>query len=505
MYFFVKTNMKKVRTRIAPSPTGFATIGNLRTALFNYLLAKKYGGEFVLRIEDTDKKRSVVGSEEYMIKSLEWLGITPDDGINSDGTAMYRQSEREYKSFIDKLIEKDSAYFAFDSEEELKIVRDNSGKKPFSYNSKTRGFMKNSETLSIEEVECRINNGDNYVIRFKMPENREVKFFDLIYGETTFNTDDLDDKIILKSDGTPTYHGGVVIDDYLMGITHVVRGNEWISSTPLHILMYEAFGWDIPEFAHVPLLLDKKGKKISKRRAKEYDFPISIFEYSDEDSGEIIQGFKELGYEPEAILNALSLLGWNSGTDREIYSKEELINEFSLERVGNSDARVDGDKIKWFNSHYIRNKPADYILENMGIPEGFIWQLNDDKLDLIAKFATERAIFVTELKGSMSYLYSDIDLSEIKFKNVDEFMKVMKFENTISFDADFSTPDSIRVALESTCTRVNVPIGKIMPMLRMALAGGVPGPQLPDIMYLIGKEESMSRIDAMLCRMRDLV
>lgn len=506
-----RRKMKKIKTRIAPSNTGFATIGNLRTALFNYLFAKKHGGEFILRIEDTDKKRSVVGSEEYMIKSLDWLGITPDDGVNSDGTAMYRQSEREYKSFIDRLLEKGSAYYAFDSEEELKRVRDNSGKKPFSYNSKTRGLMKNSETLSPEEVEHRINSGDSYVVRFKMPENREVKFFDLIYGETTFNTKDLDDKVILKSDGTPTYHGGVVIDDYLMGITHVIRGNEWISSTPLHILMYEAFGWDIPEFAHLPLLFDDKGKKISKRKAKDYNFPICLLEYIDPETGEKVQGFKEMGYESDAILNALSLLGWNPGTDKEIFSKEELINEFSLEKVNNSGAKVDGDKIKWFNSHYLRNKPTNFILENMtSMPGEFLFSLNEFKMNLIAKMVVERVVFSKDLNNAMNYLWSAPDLSgEIKMKNVDEFVGFMEVfvadDFMESFEESDWTVEHIRMELEFLAKNMEIGLGKVMPMLRIALTGGEPGPQLPEIMYIIGAEETKKRVDTLLGKIKELV
>jgi len=501
--------MKKIKTRIAPSNTGMATIGNLRTAIFNYLFAKKHGGDFILRIEDTDKKRSVPGSEEYMIRSLEWIGITPDDGINKDGTAMYRQSEREYKSYIDILLKNGNAYYAFDTAEELSKARELSGKSPFSYNSLTRNSMQNSLSLSKDEVNKRINRGDKFVIRFKVPRDCEVKFDDLILGKININTNDIDDKVILKSDGTPTYHGGVVIDDYLMGITYVIRGNEWVSSTPLHILMYKAFGWEVPTFVHLPLLLDKNGKKISKRKAKDYDFPICLLEYIDVESGEKVDGFKEIGYESDALLNALTLLGWNSGTDKEIFSKEELIKEFSFDNVGKSGARVDSKKLKWFNSHYLRSRNPEWILERMNLPGEFVVKTEDDKLDLMASMATERAVYASDLKDSLTYIHDTPSLGDdFKMKNVDEFIRVMNVFVADDFMDDFDenewTSKNIRYELEHISANMSIKVGKIMPMLRIALCGGASGPQLPDVMYVIGPEETKKRVDALLDKIKEL-
>lgn len=504
---------KKIKTRFCPSPTGYASIGNLRTAIFNWLFAKKHGGEFVIRIEDTDKARFVSGSEEYVIKSLEMIGIIPDDGVNVDGTAKYRQSEKDYSSHIDFLLKNNYAYMAFDSELELEEIRKKTlkiSKSPFSYNSFTRNVMKNSISLSKIEVEERLGRGDKYTIRFNTPKNREIKLNDLVRGKIIFNTNNIDDKVLLKSDGTPSYFIANTIDDIDSEISHVIKGEEWLSSFPIIALLYEAFECEIPEFAHLPLLLDSKGAKISKRKASEYDFPICLLEYVDLESGEMIKGFKEMGYEPDALLNALSLLGWNSGTDKEIFSKEELINEFSLEKVNNSGARVNGDKLKWFNSYYLKNKrSSEWIIEKMNIPKKFTDSLSVDKLNIISLMVMERVVLTTELNGAMSYLYNDIDLrGEIKFKNIDEFIRVMSVfvdkDFMLNFDDIDWTPEHIRMELESISINLDTTVGKIMPMLRVALTGGESGPQLPDVMYIIGPKETKRRIDYLLHVIKEL-
>jgi glutamyl-tRNA synthetase len=493
---------KKIRTRIAPSNTGYASIGNIRTAIFNYLFAKKHGGEFILRIEDTDGKRSVHGSEEYIIKSLEWIGITPDDGVNPDGTAKYRQSEKDYNKYIDILLKNGNAYYAFDSEDELETIRKKTlekSKKPFSYNCFTRNFMKNSISLSAEDVKDRMDGGDKYVVRFNTPKNREIKLNDLICGETIFNTNNIDDKILLKSDGMPSYFIANTIDDIDFEITHVIKGVEWLSSFPTIALLYEALNAEIPQFAHLPLLLDKNGAKISKRKAKEYDFPICLLEYKDPESNEVIPGFRELGYEPDALLNALSFLGWNPGTTQEIFSKEELINAFSLERVNNSGARVGGEKLKWFNVQYLRNKNNAELYNNYIYPKlksGHTIYSADNNLKIV-DIAMERSIFAKELYDNVRYFYEPIILNEnLILKNQSEFTEVMdKFLTSI---LDSWIHDSIKQNLESICQTLNIKIGKIMPDLRLALTGGMPGPDLFTIMEILGQEETFNRINNVL-------
>jgi glutamyl-tRNA synthetase len=326
----------KVKVRFAPSPTGALHIGGVRTALFNYLFAKKHGGEFLLRIEDTDKHRFVAGAEKYIIDSLAWCGISPDDGVNADGTAKYRQSEREYRSYADRLIARGDAYYAFDTKDELDAMRkslEDAGSSVQGYSFSTRMFMKNSFTLSVEEVKLRIDSGNPYVIRFNTPANTEIKFIDSVKGEVSFNSNSMDDKVLFKSDGLPTYHLANVVDDHLMEITHVIRGDEWLSSAPLHILLYKAFGWDKPEFCHLPLILGPDGKKLSKRHGDKYGFPVfpMTWDYVDEEGKDVhITGFKDENYEPDALLNFLVLLGWNPGNDKEIMAVDEMISLFDI-------------------------------------------------------------------------------------------------------------------------------------------------------------------------------
>lgn len=506
---------KRVRTRIAPSPTGPAHIGTIKTALVNYLFAKKNGGDFILRIEDTDSKREVAGSIDYIKKSLDWLGIVPDESPWNEGSyGPYKQSHRAdiYKKHVDELISSGHAYYAFDTPEELDKMRDDlkaSGVKNFGYSGSVRDRMKNSFTLSDSEVKSRIDSGEPYVVRFKISRNEEVRFEDRIRGWIVFNTSSLDDKVIWKSsDGLPTYHLANVIDDHLMEISHVIRGDEWVSSTPLHILLYKAFGWDHPYFAHLPLILGPDGKKLGKRN--KYGIPVFAldWDYVDPDGENVsITGFKDLGYEPEALVNFLVLLGWSPGDNLEIMSMDDMKSLFTLERVNSAGAMFDLPKLNSFNAHYLRSKSRDYILSMMNLPNDL--SLDDDKLDLIAKMATERAVFATDLSGSVDYLFESPSLDgEITLKNVDEFVSVMNVfaadDFLKNFDESEWTVEHIRMELEFLAKNMEIAVGKVMPMLRVALTGGKPGPQLPDIMYVIGREETKARIDALVSKISEI-
>lgn len=506
---------KKVRVRFAPSPTGALHIGGIKTALVNYLYAKKHGGDFFIRIEDTDSKREVKGSVDYIKNSFEWLGIPIDESPWTGGNyGPYYQSERKdiYKKYVDKLIALGHAYYAFDTKEELDKMRDDlsaSGIKNAGYTGVIRERMNNSLTISSEDVNSKISSGEAYVVRFKMPRGEDVKFEDKIRGWVIFNSKDLDDKVIWKSsDELPTYHLANVVDDHLMETTTVIRGEEWLSSTPLHILLYKAFGWEQPEFAHLPLILGPDGKKFGKRN--KYGIPAFPMDwtYTDPDGNiESIKGFRELGYEPDALLNFLALLGWNPGGNVEFMSVNEMTSLFSLDRINQAGARFDMVKLNSFNAHYLRSKSTDWIIEKMSIPSNH--GLSAEKLEIIAKMATERAVFAHELPGSVDYIFNEPILEgELKLKNIDDFVKVMNVfidEDFMSgFDEDEWTIEHIKMELEFISKNVGSEIGKIMPMLRIALTGGKPGPQLADIMYIIGPEKSKIRINALLSKIKEL-
>jgi len=419
-----------------------------------------------------------------------------------------------YKKHVDMLIESGHAYYAFDTPEELAEMRKtlkSSGVKSPGYSGTVRERMKNSLYMPKDEVDAKIAAGDPYVVRFNMPRNEEVRFKDEIRGWIVFNTNNLDDKVIWKSsDGLPTYHLANVVDDHSMEISHVIRGEEWVSSTPLHVLLYEAFGWEHPTFAHLPLILGPDGKKLGKRN--KYGIPVFALDwsYTDLEGNEVnINGFREAGYEPDALINFLALLGWNPGDDIEFMSKDEMVNLFTIDRVNKAGAMFDKKKLDSFNAHYLRSKDSDYILSMMNMPKEFIDKMSPDKLDLIAKMATERAVFVSELKDAMSYLYENPDLEgELKLKNVDQFTRIMSVfadDDVIeNYDESDWTPENIRKGLESIASNTEIKLGKAMPMLRLALTGGLPGPQLPDIMYVIGREETRSRINALLSKIKEL-
>ncbi|MEK6828534.1 MAG: glutamate--tRNA ligase [Nanoarchaeota archaeon] len=505
---------KKVRVRFAPSPTGPLHIGGVKTALVNYLYAKKHGGDFIIRVEDTDSKREVAGSDQYMFDSLFWLKLGIDESPWTGGPyGPYRQSERKdiYKKYVDELIKLGHAYYAFDTKEELDKMREDlaaTGIKNTGYTGVVREKMNNSLRMSPADVKNKIDAGEPYVVRFKMSRNEDVKFEDKIRGWVTFNTKDLDDKVIWKSsDQLPTYHLANVVDDHLMEITNVIRGEEWLSSTPLHVLLYKAFGWEHPEFAHLPLILGPDGKKLGKRNKYGIPvFPLS-WTYTDPDGVvESIQGFRELGYEPDALINFLALLGWSPGGNREFMSMSEMIELFDVDRINQAGARFDMVKLNSFNAHYLRSKNREWILEKMNIPENH--GLSDEKLSILAKMATERVTFAHELAGSVDYIFNEPDLSgELDMKNVNDFVRVMNVFADDEFMADFNedewTIEHIKMELETISVNVSSSVGKIMPMLRLALTGGKPGPQLIDVMYVIGSKKTKNRINVLLSKIKE--
>lgn len=495
-------NNKKIRTRFAPSPTGPLHIGGVRTALFCYLFAKNRGGDFILRIEDTDKKREVVGAEKYIMDSLSWLGIVPDESPTHGGNyGPYRQSDKLsiYKEHALMLVNSGHAYYAFDTEDELKSAKakwEASGITNPSYNNITRQNMKNSTVLSSEDVKMRLDSGMPYVIRFKMPKNSDVVFDDAVREMVSFNTDNLDDKVLFKSDGFPTYHLANVVDDHLMEITHVIRGEEWLPSTPLHVLLYKSFGWSSPDFAHLPSVLGPDGKKLSKRHADKYGFPIFPLDWkyiNDEEKEISILGFKEAGYRVDALLNFIALLGWSPGSDMEIMPISEMSKLFGLSRISKGGAMFDFDKLKNFNAHYLRVSGFDEL-------SGFIpangKNYPKDKLTRIMDIAKERAVFEKELYDRVSYFFEDVKVLEgTLVKNPEDFNKFADMLlSTTGLDKAFETETGVKAVVEGVCLRLGIKTGVVMPGLRIALTGGKPGPELPLTMWILGKTESENRI-----------
>ena len=492
----------KVRVRFAPSPTGPLHIGGVRTALYNYLFAKKNGGDLLLRIEDTDQGRFVPGAEEYIIESFKWLGIKFDEGVGIGGPhAPYRQSERKdlYKKFADELLEKGFAYYAFDSAADLEAKRKEfeAVKKTFQYDVNTRLQMCNSLTLPKEEVEKRISNGEQYVIRFKYPENEDVVVDDLIRGTVKINTSLLDDKVLYKSDGMPTYHLANVVDDHLMEITHVIRGEEWLPSVPLHAMLYKAFGWDAPRFAHLPLLLKPDGNgKLSKRDGDRLGFPVFPLEWHDPKSGEISSGYREKGYLPEAVINFLALLGWNSGTEQEFFTLDELVENFSIEKISKSGAKFDLEKAKWFNHHYIQQMPdsalADLLTpvlaeKNLSFPH--------EKVLQGVAMIKERVHFTTELWEQCHYLFEapcSYDEQAVKKRwkhgtplHLTEISKFIDEKYSISQMHDF-----VMDYIQSN----ELNMGQIMNSFRLALVGETKGPDLFTLIDFLGVDETKKRL-----------
>jgi len=499
--------MSNVRVRFAPSPTGPLHIGGVRTALYNYLFAKKNGGKFILRIEDTDQKRYVAEAEEYIIKSLEWFGFSPEEGPGLGGDfGPYRQSERKdiYGQYVTELIEKGHAYYCFDTSEELTNWRlENEAQKIYGvkYNHATRMNMRNSISLSKEESEKLIKEGNNVTVRLKIPTGRTIDFTDVVRGDVSFNSDELDDKIILKGDGMPTYHLANIVDDHLMEITHVIRGEEWLPSTGHHVLMYEMFGWTAPSFSHLPLILKPVGSgKLSKRDGAKFGFPVFPLEWFDKEEDKTYQGFKEDGYLPEAVTNFISLLGWNPGTDEEMFTLEELVAAFDPTRIVKSGAKFDVDKARWFNQQYIIAKPntelADLLMP-MAKEKGY--DVSEDFMIKFAELMKERAEVIPDFFTAGGFFFEmPVDIDEKMAK------KKYKLENRPHFDALIASMEGMQQftssALESVVKSYiadnELSFGAIMPILRLGACGTMKGPDLFEIMELLGQDEVLSRMKA---------
>jgi glutamyl-tRNA synthetase len=497
-----------VRVRFAPSPTGPLHIGGVRTALYNYLFARKMGGEMILRIEDTDQSRFVPGAEEYILKSLEWLGITLDESPFHGGPhTPYRQSERKeiYQTYANQLIAEGKAYYAFDTDEELAAMRqrliDAKVDNP-SYNSVTRMQMKNALTLPKEEVEARLASGDPYVIRLKVPIKDEVRFKDLIREWVVVHSSTIDDKVLMKSDGMPTYHLANIVDDHLMGITHVIRGEEWLPSAPLHILLYKAFGWEAPQFAHLPLLLKPEGNgKLSKRDGLLGDFPVFPLAWTDPSTGEKARGFKEDGYLPEAVLNFLALLGWNPGSEQEIFSADELIEQFSLEKIHKAGARFDIQKAKWFNQNYLRAQNNETLAKAI-CGDTISFELAE-KLVVLMK---ERVTFVDEIVHEVPYLFAkptqfDEELIAKKWDTQAKSAFEVAIEAIQAFAEETAwTATAIHDLLFQAFENAGIKPGKVMQALRLAITGEGKGPDLMLMLEIIGKQEMQERLQTALAR-----
>ena len=498
--------MRKVRVRFAPSPTGPLHMGGVRTALYNYLFAKKHGGDFLLRIEDTDQTRYVPGAEEYIIEALKWCGIEPNEGVGYGGDcAPYRQSERKpmYKPYAEQLVEKGWAYYAFDTSEDLDNIRKQAelAKMPnWQYNSISRMTMKNSLTMPVDEVQAKIAAGDPYVIRFKMPRNEEVRFQDLIRGWVVFSTNELDDKVLYKSDGMPTYHLANVVDDMTMNISHVIRGEEWLPSAPLHVMLYKAFEWEAPAFAHLPLILKPDGNgKLSKRDGDRLGFPVFPLEWKDPETGAISSGYREKGYFPKAFINMLLLLGWAPGNNQEIFTEQEMIDAFTIERIGKSGSKFDPDKTRWFNQQYLRNTPLPELAQAL-IPlmkeKG--WVKEPSYVEGVCKLMMERAVFVADMLEGHYFFQAPVEYDKEavakKWKPGESGALMIEWKSVLETVEDFSH-DGIDAAFKGFLQTKSLGMGAVMPLFRLMLTGTLTGPSSMDVAALIGKEEVMKRID----------
>jgi glutamyl-tRNA synthetase len=510
--YFVFMENKEVRVRFAPSPTGPLHIGGVRTALYNYLFARRHAGKMILRIEDTDQSRFVPGAEEYIIESFKWCGIDFDESVEKGGDyGPYKQSERReiYLDYATRLIKSGHAYYAFDTPEELEKMRKDleaSGARYTSYNQESRKHMKNSLSMSNEDVMRKLSVGDPYVVRIKIPEGESIKVYDEIRQEVSVESFTLDDKVLYKSDGMPTYHLANVVDDYLMKITHVIRGEEWLPSLPLHTLLYRFLGWEkeMPKFAHLPLLLKPDGKgKLSKRDGDKMGFPVFPLQWTDTKTGEVSKGYREDGYIPEAFINMLALLGWNPGTEQEIFSMKDLIEQFSIDRVGKSGARFDPEKTKWFNHQYLVNKSDHELAEEFAkiVKEKIQYPVSSiqypDYLEKVVGLVKERVNFVHEMWDQASFFFeapSTYDEKTVKKRwkeNTGELLMqiIPLIENTEAFTRD-ELHDSIAAYLEEK----EIGMGQVMIGMRICLVGSGTGPDLFTIMEMIGKEETVERI-----------
>jgi glutamyl-tRNA synthetase len=493
-----------VRVRFAPSPTGPLHIGGVRTALYNYFFAQKMGGKMILRIEDTDQTRFVPGAEKYITQALSWLGIEFDESVEKGGPhAPYKQSERKamYRQYALDLVNKGFAYYAFDTAEELDALRkrlEEAKVDNISYNAVSRMEMRNSLTLSAEEVKQKLESGDPYVIRLKVPLKEEVRFRDLVRDWVSVHASTVDDKVLMKSDGMPTYHLANVVDDHLMEITHVIRGEEWLPSAPLHCLLYKFFGWTAPTFAHLPLLLKPEGNgKLSKRDGVLGDFPVFPLAWLDPESKELSRGFKEDGFYPEALLNFLSFLGWNPGTDQEIMTMEEIIAAFDLENIHKAGARFDIQKAKWYNQQYLKNKTDKELSEELKP----LLQSKSELAEQLITLMKDRVVFVHEIPAEVPYVFEapDIYEEEIANKKWDDLAKqAMPIISNAINSVEIFKSEHIHTAIFEALESKDIKPGKVMQALRLAITGQGKGPDLMLIMEILGKVETEQRINTAL-------
>jgi glutamyl-tRNA synthetase len=494
--------MKQVRVRFAPSPTGPLHIGGVRTALYNYLFAKKNGGTFILRIEDTDQARFVAGAEEYIMESLSWCGIVVDEGIREGGNyGPYRQSDRKeiYRQYAEILINKGHAYYAFDTTESLETLRKEAEKAgdTFVYNAEVREKLINSVSLKEPEWRNKLINGEPYVIRYKMPKKEDIYFDDIIRGNIVVNSESLDDKVLFKSDGMPTYHLANIVDDHLMEISHVIRGEEWLPSLPLHVLLYRSFGWNSPLFAHLPLLLKPDGKgKLSKRDGDKMGFPVFPLFWP---FGETAKGYREDGYYPEAFINMLALLGWNPGTEQEIFSMDELINVFSIDRVGKSGSRFDPEKAKWFNHQYLQNKTNTQLaIEFREFLRARGYNYDIIQLEILVGLVKERVSFTKDLWEQTDFFFKSpetYDQEVVRRRwNADSAVLLKELRSLLQNTADFSAA-GIEQVIKTWIEGKGYNTGAIMNSFRLVVVGALRGPHMIDIISWIGKDETLKRID----------
>ena len=497
---------RPVRVRFAPSPTGPLHIGGVRTALYNYVFAKKHGGKFLLRIEDTDQKRFVEGAESYINESLNWLGLTVDEGVQEGGDfGPYKQSERmdKYAGYAHQLVKEDKAYYAFDTPEELtemraKLEANNMSAK---YDATSRMSMRNSLTLSEDEVKERLDRGDKYIVRIKLPRNEEIRFHDVIRGWIVFNSSQLDDKVLLKEDGLPTYHLANIVDDHLMEISHVIRGEEWLPSAPLHVMLYRYLGWEdtMPEFAHLPLILKPDGKgKLSKRDGDRLGFPVFPIEWKDPKTGEISSGYRESGYLPKAVVNMLALLGWHPSDNQELFDLDSLISEFTLERVSKSGAKFDMDKAKWFNHQYLMNANSAEIvamisdqIEDKHTTKGSAY------LETVIDMLKEKVSFAGDILPLGQYFFevpSSYDEKVQRKKWKDQIpMHIANYINEL-VDGKKETAAAMEEHLQTYADTQEIGKGMLMQPLRWVVSGQAGGPPIFEMLELIGLDEIANRL-----------
>ena len=498
---------KKVRVRFAPSPTGGLHLGGVRTVLYNYLFAKHNNGDFILRIEDTDQTRYVPGAEEYIYECLRWCGLNPDESPVVGGPhAPYRQSERKeiYRQYAEQLVKGGHAYYAFDTPEDLDQKRAEIPN--FQYGHTHRNTLKNSLALSADEVSRLLAADTPHVIRIKMPEDEIVRFTDMIRGEVSFETAQVDDKVLLKADGMPTYHLAVVVDDYLMKISHAFRGEEWLPSAPVHLLLWKYLGWEnqMPEWAHLPLILKPEGNgKLSKRDGDRLGFPVFAMNWNDPKTGELTKGFREIGFLPEAFINMLAMLGWNDGTEQEIFTLEELISKFSIERIHKAGAKFDFEKAKWFNAEWIKRTSVSELLPDVQriLEEKGISQSDPESLETVIALVKDRLTYVNDFWDQASFFFqapAGYDLGAIKAKWNDQ--KTVFFRSLIQALNDAATWNStdLELLFKSLAETEGIKVGELMLPFRIMLVGGKFGPQVFDIASVLGKEETVKRIDIAL-------